>query len=644
MDTNRRLSDYDAPKRPRRPVSVSFSTTPITEYFQQSKRTSLSSTGPQHEIPAKTFYSPRKLIKHITAGIDIGSKFISAGYTLQYTDGSEECHIFDRWPVCRHCPQNDSRMPLSEALLEIPSGKLVALGYEAHIRYLNASQRQRKKLMLIRDLSKNVFMEDADRNVTNGTTALDTSYMTFGTEALLQLQKIMVTEMNGTLNKNAEEKILISNITWIITADTEFHKKNLEKILAALDLAPYKIILRSNAVLAYLAGSNVPLLLPATSPRILTAMPRSTHKFISMHISAKKTTITYATVEDGILFPAVRKTMEYGEQKISDALCRLLQTTFGVTMIQSYKKENYEGYVDLVGGIEKAKHLMRMDHDLVVHVPFSFCSHFHKKSKAKIADCPSRMGYKFNPTDNSISIPYSVVVKPFSEYIEKVIGLLHQCLQDQPPDLNATVPTYVTGVFAENILFLELLRSKLNGYDVLVQSEAKFAPLLGALAGQSIKSAKMLRSLYTVGLTAAAHCDREALHVPLARTPSSESYFCDAFIAFVKKDQYLPGRDYAVRKSFFAATPNQQSIWVRVFFAPEAVQVGTVCEDDMECVAQLHLQVPLEKRGVTTGKLFVFEVAVEFEAEPSGVHIVVQDIDKVILGSARVVRPVVQLA
>ncbi|OQV24897.1 hypothetical protein BV898_01479 [Hypsibius exemplaris] len=119
-----------------------------------------------------------------------------------------------------------------------------------------------------------------------------------------------------------------------------------------------------------------------------------------------------------------------------------------------------------------------------------------------------------------------------------------------------------------------------------------------------------------------------------------DAFLCNAFVPFVKKDEYLTGRDHSSVHSFFAASPIQESILVRVFFVENLERCGIVYADTMQCVSQLQLHIPLEKRGISTGKLFVFHVLMRFVQEPEGLTVTVKDADGIVYGCCRIIRSV----
>ena len=97
--------------------------------------------------------------------------------------------------------------------------------------------------------------------------------------------------------------------------------------------------------------------------------------------------------------------------------------------------------------------------------------------------------------------------------------------------------------------------------------------------------------------------------------------------------------DQTYTHHFCAATLSQNSILIRVFFS-ENEQRGNISLDALECISQLHLHVPEEKRGGTTGERFFFRVTLTFMRDPDGVCIVVKDTNGVLYGSCRIFKNV----
>lgn len=396
-------------------------------------------------------------------------------------------------------------------------------------------------------------------------------------------------------------------------------------------MVPNRILLSNDATASYLATEH--------SSHLLTTR-NSRKSFISLHCGSKSSEVTYFTVTGTVIYPVVHKRKNVGGDALSGALYHLLKQTFGEKMLSSYRDENYEGYTDLLCAVEKSKHLFQKNHDMVLHVPFSFSQHFSRKTKTKILEHPNRMGFLYHPTDNTVIIPHDVIAPMFTNLADQLADLIKDALNEVPPVLNVSmVPIYLTGGLGRNGFLQCLLRAKLGSFKVILASKPTLALLYGALCSVPLTSAKTRQSALMLGMTAAAHYDRETLH-PQAVTFKDHAVFCNAFIPFVMKNEYLTSADHEAHHSFFAASPQQESILIKIFFSERDQE--PLYEDRMECVSQLQLYIPLEKRGVATGRLFVFEVILKFEEQPEGILVTVKDSDGVVYGTSRILRPVVR--
>ncbi|OQV24902.1 hypothetical protein BV898_01484 [Hypsibius exemplaris] len=523
-DYNERLVDDDL-----KPTTLpgGVKSTHSTQTSQKSCSESQIVRSPKLMFPITSGLRSQLLFSHaadrvlkVFACIRLGSMFSSAGYGWTDEHGKEIIHVIDNWTGCNHCPERDNRRTLSEVLLSVKSkAEILAFGYDAHKAYLNATVRKRRKMVYKKNYTDLFEQEPAD-HVTDGAAVMELDVLHLGIAIIRQFQQVILEDIRKLgLSRSPPP---FGTISWTVVVNTEAAKVNAVKIVSSIPLENCRVVLHRDVTASHIAGQVKKARIVAagnslcryiSSPPLTKSpkAPSSLSPFMMIKSGAFSTEISAIAVEGKVLYPSVSKTAPFGGQSVSDGFYNLLVMMFGEEMLVTYKQENYEGHVDFLCAIEKAKRNVKRGQSASLHLPFSFSQHFKKKSarKSKLADHAHRAGCRFNSASNAVIVEPAAVLAIFQTVVNRVTSLLEEVLnEDQTKN---GVPVYLTGGLTKSGLFRELVREAFPQRTFTPMEDIVTVTLSGALAGQDGAEFKTLQSSLTVGITAAAHCEQEAL-------------------------------------------------------------------------------------------------------------------------------------
>ncbi|GAU98051.1 hypothetical protein RvY_09251 [Ramazzottius varieornatus] len=610
-------------------------------------RTTVDTVFPLTSKIHKTLSQSGSITKRDIVGvIHLGATYSCCGYGWTDSRGSLVYHVLDNWMGCQNCPKEDPRRTLSDMLLAKPSGDLLAIGYKAHKDHLSCSSGQRKKLLYLENFPALLSSNDQlAQPITNGTCAVGVNGAGLFRSVLDKLRSLVLDDLTQRLIITSAADV--RDVKWYVTvADIEV-RNNMESMVLPVcrNYMNVSTVYKRDVIATFLAPLENRPRRPATWSANQRASQRNvgTSGFLLLDIGTYHTEVSYFTICGNVVCPAYSRKIPVGGQTISTALYKIMEDIFGSKVLSTYKAENYEGFVEILNCLEKAKRNAELNQKLACHLPFSFEAHFKRKFGKHLAEKVKQKGHYYDSVNNCVMLDTQLVRHIFKPFIDKLVDLITEVLREENLLHGGLVTVYAVGGTADNPYVRGLLEQSLPFLRMKRHSDQAILPVVGtlkqALSGTStvknLETFRTLQSAYTIGVTAVGHCDfMKSLSV------KNLSVIKNAFIPIIQKDEYLTGSpDQAYTHHFCAATFSQNSILIRVFFS-DVEQKGSVSVDTMECLSQLHLHIPEEKRGETTGERFFFRVSLTFMRDPNGVGIQAKDTNGVLYGSCRIFKNV----